>query len=327
MSIKSRLFGRWSSDVLVEKSIRRKYQPGSGVVLMYHEVAAPEYTLPAWTVVEKAHFTEQMEFVACNFDVLTMDQALERTQAPQAGLRPFAVITFDDGYVGNLTQVLPLMEKQKLPFTVYVATQAVVEKSVYWYDRLIGLLGTNRELVFELPGTELGKVVVSGDSATTKRWEQLRPLLEYLKTLPLDERVKNTERLTQPYADLKNPLRMLTAGELKILSEHPLTTIGGHTHSHELLDQLSDAAIIETLEKNSTEIRNITGSSPDHFAYPNGNYDSRIAKLIKNNTWKSAVTTRPGIFSGISPLFEIPRVGVGGFDSIHLFKAKLARWL
>src|SRR5580693_3291782 len=51
------------------------------------------------------------------------------------------VVTFDDGYVDNLTNALPIAEAKGIPLTVFVTSGALAgDYPGFWWDRLGTLL-------------------------------------------------------------------------------------------------------------------------------------------------------------------------------------------
>ena len=327
MGIKNRLFQIYFSEFLAARAIRR-LPASTGLVLMYHEVLPDEITLPAWTIVRESEFKWQMCYLQSHFDVVTMDEALERVAGKSHGERPFAVVTFDDGYKGNLDCVLPIMESLGLPFLVYVATQAIIENNLYWYDQIINLLGGSDDihLSLELGGkTEDFKIPHKGYDDV--RWVETQRLLSGLKLQSPSDREATVKRITAVSKENRIVLKMVSEQDLQRLARSGCVSIGAHTHRHELLDQLSPEEVMETLRTSNDHITRITGSAPRHFAFPNGNYDKGVIELIQKAGYKSAVTTFSGFWSGKNSAMMIPRFGVGRFDSKGQFIAKISGYL
>ena len=122
-------------------------------------------------------------------------------------------------------------------------------------------------------------------------------------------------------------MEMLTTEELSILANSGCVTVGSHTHGHELLNQLCSNTIQETIKMANEQIARITGRYPMHFSYPNGNYDQRVLFHIQQFDYKTAVTTRKGRWTAKSSLFEIPRIGIGRFDTRKQYKARISNFL
>lgn len=77
-------------------------------ILTYHSVGARDHEM---NVVPDI-FSEQMHWLRDNVDLISLDEAAR-------GL-PGVAITFDDGYVDNLTNVAPMLERMNIPATVFV---------------------------------------------------------------------------------------------------------------------------------------------------------------------------------------------------------------
>ena len=77
-------------------------------ILTYHSVGAREHEMN----VDPENFVEQMQWLRDYTDIISLDDAAR-------GL-PGVAITFDDGYVDNLTNVAPVLQRMNLPATVFV---------------------------------------------------------------------------------------------------------------------------------------------------------------------------------------------------------------
>src|SRR5690606_15732005 len=98
--------------------------------------------------------------------------------------------------------------------------------------------GLTQDFVLDLSPVGGPICKISKDGSPQNRWLQMRQALEFLKTLPQQQRMTLVDSLVSPYSSFSSGIKMLDEKELKYLAAHPGVTIGGHTHGHELLDQL-----------------------------------------------------------------------------------------
>jgi peptidoglycan/xylan/chitin deacetylase (PgdA/CDA1 family) len=327
MGLKSRLFRYYLPDIIAAGAIRR-IPSSSGIVLMYHEVLPDDVIIPAWTIVRESDFCWQMHYLQKHFDVVTMDEAVERVAGRREAKRPFAVVTFDDGYKGNVDIVLPLMESSGLPFILYAATQAIVEGCLYWYDEIINLLNSQEDVSVNLTwdGQE-EHFKIPRHLKENRRWKEVQRLLTRLKAMPPEERERNVRCIAGEYGGIDSVLEMLNPANLKRLAGSNCVTVGSHTHQHELLDQLAPGDVRETLYTSNEHITRITGSRPKHFSYPNGNFNQLVLCEVQDAGYETAVTTLAGIWSSLNYRLNIPRVGIGRFETREQFKARLSGFI
>jgi len=86
--------------------------------VVYHTISSPKTPLPANTDVSPERFEEHLRWLAKRRErVVTLRDTLS---APKN--KNLIAITFDDGYLDNLTVALPLLEKYDLPMTLFMAT-------------------------------------------------------------------------------------------------------------------------------------------------------------------------------------------------------------
>jgi peptidoglycan/xylan/chitin deacetylase (PgdA/CDA1 family) len=124
----SGLLRRVIKDAAVAVDKVRRPPPGV-VVLIYHRVGAAsglELDLPVDL------FAAQMEALAASGRVVTLGDALARLGQPtedgrtSAGADP-VVVTFDDGTADFVEHALPILERHRLPVTLYAATAFIDE--------------------------------------------------------------------------------------------------------------------------------------------------------------------------------------------------------
>ena len=104
--------------------VLRRPSPGV-VVLIYHRVGGG-----SGTAVDLAPelFDEQMAVLAGTGSVVTLEAALAELEAePTLDAAPRIVITFDDGTADFVDVALPILERHRLPVTLYAATGFIDE--------------------------------------------------------------------------------------------------------------------------------------------------------------------------------------------------------
>ncbi len=324
MNIRNWVFDTVFPSLILKKIVMHRVAC-KGVALMYHEVLPDAQGPSAWTVVKASAFHEQMLFLKRYFDVMTLDEALERRCRRDNSGKPFAVITFDDGYRGNFSCVLPIIEDLQIPIHVFVSTRATETGKVYWYDTLISLYHYHGRLEVSLEQYGLGKYHLKRTGNEKKNWAAMQELLTALKTLAPATRKRIVADTVDQMGNVPNALQMMTIHELQKLADSPLVTIGGHSHCHNILPQLTDDDLNASLKINRNRLRKWTRQKVEHFSYPNGDYDKRVVRAVRQVGYKSAVTTLGKHWAGDIKPFELPRFGVGRFDSPGLFIARLGR--
>ena len=99
--------------------------PDDVVILVYHRVGPEEVEieLPPW------EFERELAYLAAHERVRTLDDVLE---AGGGGV----VLTFDDGTADFHERVLPLLERYRLPATLYLATRLAESGAGVTWDQL-----------------------------------------------------------------------------------------------------------------------------------------------------------------------------------------------
>ena len=285
------------------------------MILLYHRVAA--VSPDPWGVAVKPEtFAEHVRMLADCFRVMPVGGLLTAIRNGCAPARAVAV-TFDDGYLDNLTVAAPVLHRHAVPATVFAATEAIEGGGRWWWDELTGMfLGSGEfpdELMLEFGGQEQRwptrdaseRRIAHDDIQRSLRWAPPQAVALLLAQL-------RAWRPLSPAARQQLP-RPMTAEELRRLPGFGVD-VGAHGHAHLAL-HAQDAATIEAdVARSRRLITDWLGRPPVGVAYPFG--DSRRAtRAIARRLgfpWALGVRMMPATPS--SDPYDVPRVVVHDED-------------
>lgn len=311
---------------------RRVGMSGKVAVLMYHEIAEDAADIEAWTVLKRSDFVRQMEYIAEHFSIVSLTEAIAARSSPHNGhadhsTKPMAVVTFDDGYAGNRTLMLPIIQTMGIPVTVFVASQAIQDQQLYWYDRVMNGIQGHPGTMLNLSRFSFGTYRIN-HSRGDENWLEIQRLLTDLKGIAPDERVTIAEYIQETLGRRGHgrayQVRPLTVTELQELAACPLVTIGGHSHCHNLLTQLTPAEALASARTSKQLLESWIQRPVDYFAYPNGSYDDAVMEAVKAAGFSCGLTASGKPWDRQDSLFAIPRIGIGRYDSFEYFKLKVS---
>lgn len=227
--------------------------------------------------------------------------------------RPFAAFTLDDGYRNNLAHALPVFERHRAPFTVFI-TQGFAEGShSIWWETLALLL--NREKIVQFDFGR-GRETLPLDTPAQK-WDAFDRLAAFIHRQDEARAVSDVDAMARRYGiEPTDITRDLVMGpqELQTLSASPLASLGAHTISHRALARLPQAEARIEMEISADYVESITGIRPGAIAYPYGlpaTATHREAGIAANLGFGVAVTTQPGFPAADQPTY-MPRISLNG---------------
>jgi len=297
-------------------------RPTGAIILMYHSISTDnvaEFVDPP-NRLPPPMFERQMAFLSEHRRVVPLSHVVEQITSgtpPPAGT---VCITFDDGYLDNLTTAAPILERHKLPATLFLATGYVGRGEAQWADTLYWLLTHRTSDRLSLPSVGLEEV----NLASPARRAAARGLLHgHLLESTHDQRSRLLSEMKHQLAPAgKAPRLTINWDEVRELRRrYPFFEIGGHTRDHvDLRTHVGETARSQ-ITGCADDLRRELGLEPGHFSFPYARWCAETRDEVIALGWKSAVGMGDGLRIGpASDRFAMPRVESPGSMAELRFK-------
>lgn len=305
------------------KKIYEKKQ-GCAAIICYHRVITDEENnknlRPNGDLsITAKNFEKQICFLKENFKVVAMDELLIDNKDK------FKIaITFDDGYLDNFTNALPILTRYNLPATIYITTGFICREAFAWWLELWNLIIEKKIFILKYEKLNLNEDI---SSYNLKRKLYLE-LAKYFKNLPHAEHKKIFHILNNNQFKTKFGDFFLNENQLILLANSDLITIGAHTHTHPNLKALSYNDCMFEIKKSKDYLEKILRKKIKHFAYPYGAkefFSIRESDMLKDMGFSTAVTTLTGQLKKDDNFF-LPRIGLNDFHTNNQIQDKLSGW-
>lgn len=191
------------------------------------------------------------------------------------------VITIDDGWKSNKSNVIQVAKKYGIPVTIFVSTEPVLYQKPFWwsYNKAINQKG-------------VGYI----NTTTLKKWPN-KERLAYL----------NGYGFLNSYAE-----EAMDETDIIEADKHGNICIESHTISHPILTQCSDEESEREIQLSKIQLEKILSREVRGFAFPNGAYTQRELTLLEKSGYKYAFTTRSSYLTpnDFKNSYELPRFEV-----------------
>ena len=274
MTSRHRLFTSGIAVIAATRADRwlRHLARGLGIVLMFHHVRprrnvafAPNQLLE---ITPEFLTTVLAELRREGFDVVPIAAVPDRLRSNRRA-RPFAVLTFDDGYRDNVEYAWPIFKQCGIPWTIFVTTEFAEGRGQLWWLELEQAISRLDRVVISRNGE-----VLSLPSRTLDEKEAaFHAVCRQLRAGPMERLRTVTAELASQAGITPSCLAAefcLSWDELQDLAREPDVTIGAHTLSHPILTKLHTTAAVQEIAESKALLERRLGRPVRHFAYPFG---------------------------------------------------------
>lgn len=323
------------------------------VVLLYHRVgdAAGD---PQLLSVSTARFAQHMEYLRRHYPVLSVERLAGLLAAGEDLPDQCVAVTFDDGYADNLLNAKPILERCRVPATVFVTAGHIDHNEEFWWDEL--------EQIFLCPSTlpsrchvQIGErifdynlagatrytdvdaeryrawSVVSRENPTI-RHQAYRDICAGLRGASLSERTA-AMRALRMWSGIGGSVRLthrcLSSEEVRELGAGQLVEVGAHSVSHPVLSSLPPPAQRFEIEQSKRDLEERLGHQVKSFAYPFGtkmDYSSETMNIVRDAGFTSACANFEDVTVRSTDRYQLPRIVVRDW-SVEVFAHTLQHWI
>jgi peptidoglycan/xylan/chitin deacetylase (PgdA/CDA1 family) len=288
------------------------------MVLGYHRVGLSTHA-PYDLHVSPKHFAEQLEVLYHDAHPMHLHELVDGLRRGCLSARAVAV-TLDDGYADTLHTALPVLERFRVPATIFVATGYVGRE--FWWDELGRLLRHNDP---GLSGKQQALMGIYDARSSGQTYERIH---YYLMRLPAAERDAMLTALgaLARLGPSSQRFTCLTKDELVQLARSELICVGSHTVTHpELASQTYPEQRWE-VESSKYYLESLLGRSVRALSYPNGSLSATTRTLVQEAGYALACGSVPDVCSPRSNPFSLPRFWVPDWGG-EQFRRWLRHWL
>ena len=259
-------------------------------------------------------FGEIIELLLQRFQPISMDTLTRHLHTSEPLENDSFLITMDDGYENNLTLGMPILEKNKIKATLYIATGFIGTNNNLPMDLIDHALRTTQKTKFKWDYINDEKLEIDTIEKLRAVNNRIGEIIKYLPVNKLNDAFKKLyEALDIDMTSETN--NMLDWKQVKQLINHNID-IGSHGVTHTCMTTLDEKDAIDELFKSKKEILINAGYNANHFAFPNGmekDFNDNLRKEAIKAGYKSIASVKRGInIPGKSNPYDLNRIGMFG---------------
>lgn len=291
------------------------------LMLIYHRIGELDKNRdPYLLTVSRDNFIQHLSIIKKKFHTLSLSEFLKgigNNELPDRSI----ILTFDDGYVNNLTVAKKLLEEFKIPGAFFLTSGFI--GSYFWWDKIIQHINSQINKKIEFLGNEY--MIPSSFKA---RGELLNKIFSTIQAQVYENKINLIKNFNSFNFNSNEEylFRCMNREEIINLSRSPYIEIGGHTKWHLRLSRLNNSEQLSEIMSNKIELEEIVQKEINFFAYPFGDFNSTTKTILEKKSFRCGLAGSWGINHRGSDRFELKRISVNNWNGRNL-NLLLRYWL
>jgi peptidoglycan/xylan/chitin deacetylase (PgdA/CDA1 family) len=257
--------------------------------------------------------------------IVSLDDFLEIHRSNAAIPDNTVVLTFDDGYRSNYTEVYPILKKYKMPATIFLTVNMIGTGKVLWWSKVRFAI-TNTKRQFVQIDAKRWKLTTPGS-----RERAIQKICRLLKGIPEQLRSHKVDELITPLdikVDDSELPQMLSWEQVKEMSDNGIT-FGAHTLNHPVLTKIPLEDARKEIADSKRVLEEKIQKPVKYFAYPYGNetdFNEDIKNIVRDSGYTCALTFMGGYNDQNSDIFALGRMALNMNKPDLAFALSSLRW-
>jgi len=276
------------------------------MILTYHLIFPDSHPKDYWNagnVIRIRDFARQMRYLKKHYQILPLEAYVEVFFSNSSQLNRTIALTFDDCGHRIFSLVEPVLSQERLPATFFANTSHLKDGKLLWFTYFNALCFEKAYSSININGREYP---LRTKQQCFQAWQDL---IHQAQTS--GDAISYSEAISAKYPlprEITQNYLGLTEEQIKRIGSSAQFALGGHTHHHPYLTQLSPEEQQEEIIENKRLLEQISEKPVRCFAYPGGKYTREVIDIVKVCGFSAACAESPLNLG--EPRFELPRTGI-----------------
>jgi peptidoglycan/xylan/chitin deacetylase (PgdA/CDA1 family) len=277
---------RITNDILFSSPIYAKHllKNTEHTILMYHGCDKNGDTIYNSRHTSKEAFEKHINYLNKNAHIISLKDFFEKRFIPG---KPNFAVTFDDGYLNNFTNALPILEKLETKATFFITGLNNTKSDILWADflNIASMLRKENVKILGEVFEKRGKVFYSlnNNESLYKVIKEINTDYNYkLQMIEAFGAASNFKR----NPDLFEKWELMKDKDILACSQSKYIEIGAHGFFHNNLGKLTDNQALKELSDVKIYLENLIQLSVDSIGYPDGSYNRNTLDISEKLGYK-----------------------------------------
>lgn len=313
---------RFVAKVLVHGAIELSGRPhrqrnllrGKLLVLTYHSFCE-HWPKGLFGSLPISRFEEHVRFLRRRFNLVSLEEGLERLRNGDVGDRPWVTITIDDGFGDNYALAWPVLKFHQVPATIFVATDFLDTGRPPWPTQIIDILERTSMEAMDAPF----RASLKGIAARAKAAVRLKRELASLPPVARFEQISELRRHLRVGEHAR--FRPLTWAQVREMHASGLG-FGSHTVYHSILPMVDPSLWAPELLDSKKRLETELQVRCTTFAYPDGKHSEKTGEALHACGYDVALTQDPGFNDAMERRLALRRIEMPWHDPMQSFRCR-----
>ncbi len=278
-------------------------------------------------------FRQQIDFFSNNFNIITMEQAIEAWN--NGGMLPenALLLTFDDGYIDNYLVAFPILKKYGFQGSFFIPGKTFTENVLLDVNKIHFILASasDDKILMQDVINEIDKARVEGRDiptnevlinkyAVANRFDTAETIfVKRVLQTAIEEDLRNaiSSKLFKKYVGIDEDKfareLYMSRDQIRLMKSEGMF-IGLHGYDHYWLGNLDENHMRADVDKMLDVMEEFIDKDKWVLNYPYGNYNENVLKYIENKGCRLGMTTEVRVAEiGKDNRYTLPRLDCNDF--------------
>lgn len=266
-------------------------------------------------------FEQQIVVLKKHFKIINTVELTKLIERGEIVSERFAVITFDDGYLDNYTEALPILKKHSVTAVFYLTTTFLDSNQITWWDEISYLLRKSSGKVYQLPNSASEYILERNniDNVIRKIMADIKQSKNLSIATALDD-IRMKFPLAKVELSAENYQLFMNWTHAKELLRQGME-IGSHTLTHPILSQLDTEQHKKEIVDSKVILEERLKCNINSIAYPVGRnycYNEQTLEFAAAAGYQIGFNNEPCLHRSIHQSLDINRFCVATNDINYL---------